>query len=317
MATGRFTFADMQNPLFLHPSDGPLSVSVSKLQGATDYQTWKRSMEIQLSSKRKLGFVKGTVLRATDDETNGVQWDTCNNMIISWIHNNVSDSICSSILFVESADEIRNQIERIFMLTNGSRKYMLNKDLFDLKQNRMKIAESFTSLSSTWDELELLNVLPPITNVTAEITTFLTAIEKYKEEAKLFQFLNGLDEVYIPQRSQLLLMTPLPLVQIACAAIQQEESQREGLVLNSTSVTEFDNDAAMYSKGNMQKSLECVVCHGKGHTKEGCWTIIGYPKWHKLYQGPQSNSKGSVSNSHKWTNQKNNNVRMSNSAELI
>lgn len=94
MATGgRFTFADMQNPLFLHPSDGPTSVSVAKLQGAGDYRSWKRMFEIQLSAKRKLGFVTGSMTRCTTDEVQATQWDTCNDLVISWLHNNVSDSI--------------------------------------------------------------------------------------------------------------------------------------------------------------------------------------------------------------------------------
>lgn len=102
----KFSFSDMQNPLFLHPSDNPLSISVSKLQGAADYRAWKRSMEIQLSSKRKLGFVQGTEIRSATDATEALQWDTSNSMVISWIHNNVSDSIKNSVLFITSASEV-------------------------------------------------------------------------------------------------------------------------------------------------------------------------------------------------------------------
>lgn len=66
-----------------------------------------------------------------------------------------------------------------------------------------------------------MNVLPSVTNNSAEVTARLKAIETMREEEKLFQFLNGLDECFEPQRSQLLMVTPLLTVEAACSVIQQ------------------------------------------------------------------------------------------------
>ena len=56
----RNNFAEMQNPLFIHPSEGPGSLDLKiKLTGSTNYRSWKRAMEIALSTKCKLAFILG------------------------------------------------------------------------------------------------------------------------------------------------------------------------------------------------------------------------------------------------------------------
>ncbi|XP_074352095.1 uncharacterized protein LOC141691257 [Apium graveolens] len=145
-------------------------------------------------------------------------------MVISWIHNNISDSIKECILFVNSVAKIWKSLEQRFQVINGSRKYKLNREIFSLKHNGSSLVEYYTTISTIWEELEDMNVYPVIRTMSGDIQVILKALDVQKQEAKLFQFLNGLDENYNSQRSQILMMSLLPSVKVMCSVIQQEES---------------------------------------------------------------------------------------------
>lgn len=212
-------------------------------------------MEINLSSKRKLGFVKGTVEMPTDDETKAELWETCNNMVIAWITNNLSFNVKKSVMYMTNAKSIWDNLEKRFALTNGSRKYKLNKDLYEVKQNGMPLNDYYTLMKSIWEELDCLNVLPVILTPTDEVKKLLETIEQLKEESRLFVFLNGVDETYSLQRSQLLILDPLPSVESACGMLMQEESQRE--ILHKPKLD--DTISAMYVQGQSSKCTQHCV----------------------------------------------------------
>lgn len=276
MSGNRIPFQDLVNPLYLHPSDGAASVQVEKLQGSSDYRSWKRAMEINLASKRKLGFVTGTVPRPSDHVQDEL-WDTCNNMVITWLTHNVSPSIMKSVMFMTTLFDIWSNLETRFQLTNGSRKYKINKEIYELRQNTLSINEYYTAMRALWEELDTLNTFPVVHNPTDEVKNLLNVISSQQQESRLFQFLNGLNEAYNPQRSHFLLLSPLPSVEVASAALQQEEAQRELLNLNK-----LDPDSvAMFSKSNpvkYDKPIICSVCGGRGHKQDTCWDVVGYPK---------------------------------------
>ncbi|XP_056688057.1 uncharacterized protein [Spinacia oleracea] len=218
------TTIETTSPLYLHPSDGSSSINIEKLQGSSNYMSWRRSFEISLGAKRKHGFVTGVVKQDPSDSVKQDHWDTCNNMVISWIMFNVTGSIKKSIMFVTNSATIWKQLEQRYTMSNGSRKYKICKDIYETKQQG--------------------------------------ALNQQREEQKLFQILNGLDDGYNARRSQLLMMTPLPTVDSACSCLQQEESQRD-----------------------------------IRHTKETCWFIVGYPSWHPLGK-KESKGKGKDSSKH-------------------
>ena len=274
-----------QNPLFLHPSDGPGTLMIGdKLIGAQNYRSWRRSVEIALSTKRKLGFIRGTVPRSLDDVNLQEQWDTCNNLVISWLMNSVSESIAKSIMFMGTAHAIWLQLETRFALSNGSHKYKLNKETYEIIQSGKPVSEYYTSMKCVWEELDSMTELPRIVNITPEVTVFLNALNIQKEEQRLFQFLNGLDDHFASQRSQLLLNTPLPSVETSCALLQQEESQRG--VFGSATQVGVDS-TALYSKGETKE--KCDICGYKWHPPDKCWEKVGYPTWHHKYK---QNQKG-------------------------
>nr|GEW18301.1 LTR retrotransposon like protein [Tanacetum cinerariifolium] len=110
-------------------------------------------IEIGLSTKRKLGFVKGTIpnpaiMPVTPDNTvaraanvrNVEMWETCNNLVISWIMSYVCESIAKSVMFIGTTSEILSQLETRFSLSNGSRKYKLCKDMFGISHHGSSVS---------------------------------------------------------------------------------------------------------------------------------------------------------------------------------
>lgn len=175
-----------------------------------------------------------------------------------------------------NAREIWKHLEKHFALTNGSRKYKISKDLYEIKQNSSSVNEYYTSMRTLWEELDAMNMLPVVSKPSEEVQKVLDTIEIQKEEARLFQFLNGIDDVYGPLRSHMLMLNPLPSVEMASATLQQEEAQRE--LLQNSAVN--PDVMAMYSRNTENRGATCSACKVKGHTNDICWTVIGYPKWH-------------------------------------
>ncbi|KAJ0047651.1 hypothetical protein Pint_15569 [Pistacia integerrima] len=101
------------------------------------------------------------------------------------------------------------------------------------------------------------------------------------QNQKLLQFLMGLNETYIQARGQILMMTHLPSINQAYSMLITEESQRN---INTFSPADTPLETTVLFSSSHQSTklkknwnLVCEHCNVKGHKKENCYRLIGYP----------------------------------------
>ena len=98
---------DSSNPFIFHHGDNPGAMIVSKPLNGENYNSWKRAMMIALSAKNKLSFVNGTLPKPSNlNDSQGLAWSRCNNMVLSWLINSVSTEIANNIIYIDDAFEI-------------------------------------------------------------------------------------------------------------------------------------------------------------------------------------------------------------------
>ncbi|KAJ8435832.1 hypothetical protein Cgig2_003855 [Carnegiea gigantea] len=273
-------------------------------------------MEIGLSTKHKLVFVLGTLNNPDDDPIKVAQWEAC----IIWRHrldrggSGLGWRGHRSGKWRNGQAQWGNMTKRTTMKASQKKGGCLTAPSEKQHETRQRTAAGAIdgntgAAAEREEEIDRMGQHWKPTVGWPEMThrrfSLSQGCRKYKlikdvysvkqdghsEELKLFQFLNGLDEKYQTLRSQILIMNPLPPVDTACRMIQQEELQRD--VLEIGKHTKYDA-SALYSKGGVDKgAMRCTVCEIRGHSKEKCWQVIGYPNWHpKLKKLPHKKDQG-------------------------
>jgi len=231
--------------LFLHPSEHPNSILVNELLNGRNYGTWKKSMEIALTAKNKLGFVLGTCTAPTVNTPMFAQWDRCDKMVISWLLHNVEKTISDSILFSSSSRQIWTDLQQRFGQSDGTRFFQVKRELYSISQSNQDIATYFTHIKKLWDEHDSMMTIPTCTcGIECACYKF---VHKLIEKEQLIQLLMGLNDVYKTVRGNILMSKPPPSVSEAYYMLLQEEHQRE-----MSSSSQFSHESAAFNSSFLQ-----------------------------------------------------------------
>ncbi|XP_050289694.1 retrovirus-related Pol polyprotein from transposon RE1 [Quercus robur] len=198
------------SPYFLHSSENPGLILVNWPLTEENYATWSRAIIYALDSKNKTDFVDGTI-KAPTSSSDPIfpTWKKCNIMVFSWLINSMSKDLISSVIYLNTAQEVWIDLKNRFSQSNGLRVFELRRMVSTLSLDNLSVSSYYTRFKVIWDELVNYK---PIPSCSYGICTCgsMAARVKYQEEECTMNFLMGLNESFATVRGQILLMKPLP-----------------------------------------------------------------------------------------------------------
>lgn len=125
---------DPTSPYYVHPGDGPSSVTVTPVLSSSNYHAWAHSMRHALGAKNKFEFVDGSIPIPDSFDPNFRAWSRCNMLIHSWLMNSVAEPIGQSIVYLENAIDVWNDLKERFSQGDLIRISELQQEIYGLRQ---------------------------------------------------------------------------------------------------------------------------------------------------------------------------------------
>ncbi|XP_018624406.2 uncharacterized protein [Nicotiana tomentosiformis] len=278
---------------YMHTSDVLRSSLVSLLFDGTGYGSWRRTILMALSVRNKLDFINGSSVKPLNISPLARQWQRCNDLVVSWLTNSLSKDITRSVEYSELAKDIWSELEERYGHADAAKVFELKKDLAHISQGSLDIASYFNKIKKLWDEIDSLS----ISRVrSCSNCGFKSDYQKDDDVQKVYQFLMGLNDVYVQTRSNIFMIKPFSSVNtVFSILLLSDEKQRHVSTSPRFLPTSVSFNARVSKQGfpsrinfDAQRPLTCKYCKKPGHTLDKCYKLHGYPPNFKFTKGPDS-----------------------------
>jgi len=214
----------------ISPYDNPGAVISHPLLQATNYDEWVCSMKTALCSRKKFGFLDGSIARPAENSPDLEDWWTIQALLVSWIKMSIDPSLRSNVSHRDVAKDLWDHLKKRFSVTNGLRIQQIKAELACCKQRGLAIETYFGKLTRIWDSMANYRPLRVCKCRKCECDLG-TLQEKDIEEDKVHQFLFGLDDTHFRTvRSSLVLRVPIQSMEEEYNMVRQEEDMvRNGI----------------------------------------------------------------------------------------
>ncbi|CAI0403202.1 unnamed protein product [Linum tenue] len=266
----------------LHNSDNPGQMFVSDPLTDQNYGEWVSDMTNSLLAKHKMGFVDGSIQKPAEGDEYLGAWIQCDAMVKGWLKTAMDKEVRTSVRYAKTAREIWVDLQERFGKGSAPRAYELRRAISLLQQEKLTVSAYYTKLRGLWEESN--SITPQPTCVCNRCTCGLEKrVREISENARVFDFLMGLADVFSTVRSQALNVKPTPTLGEVYHMVAEDEQQR-----NISASRKLMVEAAAYQvnattrdggerRNDGKEQLKCTHCNKLGHTKERCYELIGYP----------------------------------------
>ncbi|XP_071690729.1 uncharacterized protein [Rutidosis leptorrhynchoides] len=225
---------EFNDPLYLHPSDtSGAPLITQKLKGTENYNVWSCALKLALQTKNKLGFIDGSCARFEYED----------------------DDIAESVW-----TEIKETYDKI----DASVTFNLYQNINSCSQAGQPLSDYYHKLNAMWRQFDNMIKIDDIVSANK-------SFQEHNQFLKLMQFLMGLDDVYVPIRSQILTSDPVPNVKTAFSIISRHESHRlhsnnsvknqSSAFVSKTNNTSNNNSGYNNKKKYRNPPLKCTNCN--------------------------------------------------------
>ncbi|XP_074328227.1 uncharacterized protein LOC141666129 [Apium graveolens] len=194
-----------------------------------NFDEWTPAIGTSLRAKKKIGFIDGSITQPSETTDEYEDWISVNLMLVSWIMNTIDSKLRSTISYHESARDLWIYIQERFNISNGPRIQQPKAELHTCKQIQgMSIEDYYAKLKKLWEALVEVDPIP-IWECGKCTCNIATKLEKREENAKVHQFLMGVDDgLYETNRSTLLAADEIGGINKIYSSLIREERLRMG-----------------------------------------------------------------------------------------
>ncbi|GJX61870.1 putative RNA-directed DNA polymerase [Tanacetum coccineum] len=210
-------------------------------------------------------FYSGAKTKPAEESEDYENWCSENDKVKGWLCDSMSTTLMNRYVCLETAKEVWDSLEAMYTDTSDETQiFELHRKCFSTKQSGRSIATYYDELASLFQEIDQRNTMK------GESISSIALLQKYVGRLRVHMFLSGLDNVYDQVRGEILRKDPPLTLEQSYQMVRRCSVHKQGKRLELLAL------------------ILMIMCE-KGHTKQRCYEVIGYPEWWDFTKRPRKN----------------------------